>query len=130
MLPHPPEVHRPPAVRSKPGKVALPPLATSALDQNLLERRLPLTRERWNPKSTLIASLREDEAAGFRSAQSLAAIWLSAGIHGATIVLTYLGAPSVRRPITHDGPIRAEFVPNVALRTESSATRTLLPAST
>ncbi|WP_161564120.1 hypothetical protein [Cupriavidus lacunae] len=54
--------------------MALPPLATSALDQNLLERRLPLTRERWNPKSTLIASLREDEAAGFRSAQNLAAI--------------------------------------------------------
>ncbi len=54
---------------SKPGKVALPPLATSALDQNLLERRLPLTRERWNPKTTLIASLREDEAAGITGAR-------------------------------------------------------------
>lgn len=48
---------------------------------------------------------------------------------GAAIVLTYLGAPFVRRPITHGGPLRAGARPNVALRTESSATRTLLPAS-
>lgn len=53
----------------KPGKVALPPLATSALDQYLLERRLPVTRERWNPTTPILASLGEDEGAGITGAR-------------------------------------------------------------
>ncbi len=35
----------------KPGKVALPPLAYTALDQYLAQRQLPVSRERWNPKT-------------------------------------------------------------------------------
>nr|AVI43732.1 hypothetical protein [Klebsiella pneumoniae] len=32
-------------------KVALPPLAYTALDQYLAQRQLPVSRERWNPKT-------------------------------------------------------------------------------
>jgi site-specific recombinase XerD len=49
---------------SKPGKVALPPLARSALDQYLLQRQLPVTREHWNPATPIIASIGVDEDAG------------------------------------------------------------------
>lgn len=42
------------------GKVALPPLARTALDQYLVQRRLPLTPARWNPATPLVASLEED----------------------------------------------------------------------
>jgi site-specific recombinase XerD len=49
---------------SKPGKVALPPLARAALDQYLAQRRLPVTPQRWNPKTPLVASLGEDGLAG------------------------------------------------------------------
>ncbi|QRR11773.1 tyrosine-type recombinase/integrase (plasmid) [Burkholderia sp. MS455] len=51
-----------------PGRVALPPLATSALDQYLLERRLPLTRERWNPTTPILASLGDDGSVGITGA--------------------------------------------------------------
>ncbi|MBB5498655.1 phage integrase family protein [Paraburkholderia sp. MM5384-R2] len=44
------------------GKVSLPPLARTALDQHLLQRRLPVTPARWNPATPLIASLDEDGA--------------------------------------------------------------------
>ncbi|EOM7071656.1 Tn3-like element Tn4401 family resolvase TnpR, partial [Escherichia coli] len=44
----------------KPGKVALPPLAYTALDQYLAQRQLPVSRERWNPKTPLVGSLGED----------------------------------------------------------------------
>lgn len=44
----------------KPGKVAMPALARTALDQYLLQRRLPVTPERWNPATPLVASLAED----------------------------------------------------------------------
>jgi len=42
---------------SKPGKVALPPLARTALDQYLVQRRLPVTPARWDPRTPLLASL-------------------------------------------------------------------------
>ncbi|WP_341318415.1 phage integrase family protein [Paraburkholderia sp. IMGN_8] len=45
---------------SKPGKVALPPLARTALDQYLVQRRLPVTPTRWDPKTPLLASLEQD----------------------------------------------------------------------
>ena len=48
----------------KPGKVALPPLARSALDQYLLQRQLPVTREHWNPATPIIASIGANEDAG------------------------------------------------------------------
>ncbi|MFC0403089.1 site-specific integrase [Paraburkholderia rhizosphaerae] len=46
----------------KPGKVALPSLARTALDQYLIQRSLPVTPERWNPATPLVASLEEDGA--------------------------------------------------------------------
>ncbi|CAE6824043.1 Tyrosine recombinase XerD [Paraburkholderia nemoris] len=44
---------------SRPGKVALPPLARTALDQYLVQRRLPVTPARWDPKTPLVANLVE-----------------------------------------------------------------------
>jgi len=46
------------------GKVALPPLARGALDRYLVERGLPVTRARWNPKTPLIGALGIDAAEG------------------------------------------------------------------
>jgi site-specific recombinase XerD len=45
---------------SKHGKVALPLLARGALDRYLAQRRLPVTRTRWNPKTALVPGLEED----------------------------------------------------------------------
>ncbi|HDR9512365.1 TPA: integrase, partial [Burkholderia cepacia] len=42
------------------GKVALPSLARTALDQSLVQRGLPVTPARWNPATPLVASLDED----------------------------------------------------------------------
>lgn len=42
---------------SKVGKVALPPLARSALDRYLMQRGLPATRAQWDLKTPLIDSL-------------------------------------------------------------------------
>jgi site-specific recombinase XerD len=42
--------------------VALPSLARTALDQYLLQRSQPVTPERWNPATPLIASFEEDGA--------------------------------------------------------------------
>ncbi|MDB0543489.1 site-specific integrase [Ralstonia solanacearum] len=53
----------------KPGRVVLPPLATRALDQYLLERRLPVTRQHWNPITPILASLGVDEDAGITGAR-------------------------------------------------------------
>jgi site-specific recombinase XerD len=50
----------------KRGKVALPPLARTALDKYLVERGLPVTPARWNPATPLVASL-EEEGAGIES---------------------------------------------------------------
>ncbi|KVX11303.1 integrase [Burkholderia ubonensis] len=44
------------------GKVALPSLARTALDQYLVQRGLPVTRARWNPATPLVVSLDEDGA--------------------------------------------------------------------
>ncbi|MFM9928133.1 site-specific integrase [Variovorax sp. H27-G14] len=46
------------------GKVALPPLARSALDRYLMQRQLPTTPSRWNPKTPLVGSLDLDNDAG------------------------------------------------------------------
>ncbi|CAG4893707.1 Tyrosine recombinase XerC [Paraburkholderia gardini] len=46
----------------KRGKVALPPLARTALDHYLVQRGLPVTPARWNPAAPLVASLEEDGA--------------------------------------------------------------------
>lgn len=48
---------------SKAGKVALPPMAWSALDRYLMERGLSVSPARWNPKTPLIGSLGNDSAA-------------------------------------------------------------------
>ncbi|NVM89662.1 site-specific recombinase XerD [Variovorax sp. SG517] len=48
----------------KAGKVALPPLARSALDWYLMQRQLPITPARWDPKVPLVGSLELDSSAG------------------------------------------------------------------
>lgn len=48
----------------RPGKVALPPLARTALDRYLIQRRLPVSSARWEPRTPLIASLDEDSTTG------------------------------------------------------------------
>ena len=45
---------------SKAGRVALPPLATQALDRYLVQRGLPVTRARWTPSTSLVGRLQED----------------------------------------------------------------------
>lgn len=49
---------------SKVAKVSLPPLARSALDHYLMQRGLPITPARWNPKTPLIGSLDQEETDG------------------------------------------------------------------
>lgn len=49
---------------SKAGKVALPPMARSALDRYLAQRRLPITLSRWHPSTPLLGSLEQDSAGG------------------------------------------------------------------
>ncbi|WP_232427480.1 phage integrase family protein [Burkholderia ubonensis] len=46
----------------KRGKVTLPRLARTALDQYLVQRGLPVTPARWNPATPIVASLEEDGA--------------------------------------------------------------------
>ncbi|KVD51098.1 integrase [Burkholderia sp. ABCPW 11] len=46
----------------KPGKVALPALARTGLDQFLVQRGLPVTPSRWDPATPLVANLEEDGA--------------------------------------------------------------------
>jgi len=46
----------------KRGKVTLPALARTALNQYLVQRGLPVTPMRWNPATPLVASLEEDGA--------------------------------------------------------------------
>jgi site-specific recombinase XerD len=54
---------------SKAGKVALPPLARTALDRYLVHRGLSVLPARWNPKTPLIASLDKDGASGITGAR-------------------------------------------------------------
>ena len=49
---------------SRAGKVALPPLARDVLDRYLVERGLPVTRARWNPKTPLVGGLGLDPEGG------------------------------------------------------------------
>ena len=49
---------------SKAGKVALPPLATSALDRYLVQRGLPTTPAKWNPNVPLVGGIGADGATG------------------------------------------------------------------
>ena len=54
---------------SKAAKVALPPLALSALDRYLAQRRLPVTPARWDPRTPLIGNLDEEGATGISAAR-------------------------------------------------------------
>ncbi|KGW18144.1 site-specific integrase [Burkholderia pseudomallei] len=51
------------------GKVALPPLGRTALDQYLVQRRLPVTPTRWEPKTPLLAPLEADRGTGITGAR-------------------------------------------------------------
>ncbi|CAB3774640.1 site-specific integrase [Paraburkholderia humisilvae] len=48
----------------KPGKVAVPPLARAALEQYLVQRGLPVTPQRWDPKAPLLASFDGENTTG------------------------------------------------------------------
>jgi site-specific recombinase XerD len=54
---------------AKAAKVAMPPLAWSALQRYLAQRRLPTNPVRWNPQTPLIGSLVEDSAQGITAAR-------------------------------------------------------------
>lgn len=54
---------------SKPGKVALPPLARSALDHYLAQRGLPVSPVRWEPGTALVGALDEDSSRGITGAR-------------------------------------------------------------
>jgi site-specific recombinase XerD len=58
---------------TKPGRIALPPLARSALRQYLKERGLPVMRARWAPSTPLVGALGGKHEAGAH------------GTHGATV---------------------------------------------
>jgi len=49
---------------SKPGKVALPPLARSALNRYLSQRGLPTTPLLWKPDTPMIGDLRHGQTSG------------------------------------------------------------------
>ncbi|SFQ19507.1 site-specific integrase [Ralstonia sp. NFACC01] len=51
------------------GKVALPPLARAALDRYLVERGLPVTQTRWDPRTSLIGALGLDPNGGITGAR-------------------------------------------------------------
>jgi site-specific recombinase XerD len=57
---------------SKAGKVALPPLARSALDRYLMQRGLPTTRAQWDLRTPLIGSLDEPGGSGITTTRLLA----------------------------------------------------------
>lgn len=46
---------------AKAGKVVLPPLSRSAMDQYLVQRGLPVTPSKWNPSTPIVGSL-DDES--------------------------------------------------------------------
>ncbi len=56
---------------SKAGKVALPPLARSALDRYLLQRSLPVTRAQWDLATPLIGSLEKSSGTGITATRLL-----------------------------------------------------------
>ena len=57
---------------NKAGKVALPPLAKSALDHSLMQRGLPITPAHWKPKTPLIADLGDPDS---KSGITAARVW-------------------------------------------------------
>jgi site-specific recombinase XerD len=57
---------------NKAGKVALPPLAKSALDHSLMQRGLPITPAHWKPKTPLIADLGDSHS---NSGITAARVW-------------------------------------------------------
>jgi site-specific recombinase XerD len=59
---------------SKTGKVALPPLARSALDRYLAQRGLPTTRARWELSTPLIGSLEQSSATGITATRLLSVL--------------------------------------------------------
>jgi site-specific recombinase XerD len=59
---------------SKSGKVALPPLARSALDRYLVQRRLPTTRTQWKLDTPLIGALENLGSTGITAARLLTII--------------------------------------------------------
>jgi site-specific recombinase XerD len=59
---------------SKVGKVALPPLARSALDRYLMQRGLPTTRAQWELSTPLIGSLEKSGGTGITATRLLSVL--------------------------------------------------------
>lgn len=59
---------------AKAGKVALPPLARTALDRYLVQRGLPVTRTRWEPATPIVGSLQDERRSGITAARLWAII--------------------------------------------------------
>lgn len=57
----------------KPARVALPLLATASLERYLMQRGLPVSHQRWNPRTPLVPSLSTD-AAGLTTSRLWAVI--------------------------------------------------------
>ncbi|MGA3889296.1 phage integrase family protein [Ralstonia nicotianae] len=66
------------------GKVAVPPLARSALDRHLVERSLPVSVARWNPQVRLIGAAVGESETGITTARLWAVVrrffWTAAEI--------------------------------------------------
>lgn len=54
---------------SKPGRVALPPLARQALDQYLTQRGLPTTRSMWAPATPIVGRVDAEDGSGITAAR-------------------------------------------------------------
>lgn len=54
---------------SKAGKVAVPPMARSALDHYLMHRKLPITPAKWDPRTPLIGAIEPDNVTGITTAR-------------------------------------------------------------
>jgi len=79
---------------SKRGKVALPLLARSALDQYLAQQRLPVTRTCWDPKTALVPGL-EDDATGITTSR-LWAVMRRVFLHAAQVLEKVSPSTSVK----------------------------------
>jgi site-specific recombinase XerD len=59
---------------SKEGNVVLPPIARTALDRYLVQRRLPTTPARWDPATPLLGNLVQDSTGGVTTARLWAVV--------------------------------------------------------
>lgn len=87
---------------SKPGKVALPPLARTALDRYLVQRGLPTPVTHWDPRTPLLASLEAEGAgAGISSSRLWMVVWRFFALAAAVVEAD---APAVSEKLRRASP--------------------------